>query len=203
MAHRTGPAWVGGVVGPGGFVLAWLAAGAATKGYSPVEDAISRLAADGAPTRWLMSTGFVGFGIGLPVYAIALRRALPGRAWLTAALSGVTTLGVAAFPLDRSAAGDRAHALAAGAGYVALALTPLLASSALRRVGYRRSAVASIATAAASAVCLAGSTIGPTSGLLQRTGLTLVDAWIVVTAVGIVRERTAPSRGALAVSRRC
>ena len=128
MKASPGRLWVGGLVGPSAFVAAWLGAGAAADGYSPVEDAISRLAAQGAATRAVMTGGFVAFGIGVPLYAAALRRTLPGCAWVAATASGVATLGVALFPLDQSRAGDRMHAVFAGAGYAALALTPVLAA---------------------------------------------------------------------------
>ena len=73
-------AW-GGIVGPAAFVSAWLVGGAMRRGYMPVDAGISRLAAVGAPTRPLMMAGFVGFGVGVPVYAVALRGSVPGSAW--------------------------------------------------------------------------------------------------------------------------
>jgi hypothetical protein len=45
---------LGGVIGPIGFVGAWIASAATTSvPYSSVDEAISRLAAVGADTRWL------------------------------------------------------------------------------------------------------------------------------------------------------
>ncbi len=187
MNTPTGRLWVGGVVGPVAFVAAWVVAGAATEGYSPVEDAISRLAAQGAATRAVMTAGFVAFGIGVPLYAVALRRTLPGGAWVAAMASGLATLGVALFPLDRSHAGDRIHAVFAGAGYAALAVTPLLAARPLWRRGQRGAAVASMVIGAVSGLCLAATVVGPAHGLFQRLGLTLVDAWLVATAVTVAR----------------
>src|SRR3954451_23783514 len=89
----------GGLVGPAAFLSTWIVSGALRHGYSPVEDAISRLAAVGAPRRLIMTAGFVGFGIGVPVYAAALRAAVPGPAWKTAVATGAATLAVAATPL--------------------------------------------------------------------------------------------------------
>jgi hypothetical membrane protein len=186
-----GRLWLGGVVGPCAFVAAWVGAGVATDGYSPVDDAISRLAAQGAATRAVMTAGFVAFGIGVPLYAVALRRTLPGWAWVAAMASGVATLGVALFPLDRSHAGDQIHGVFAVAGYAALAVTPLLAARPLSRRGQRGAAVASMVIGIGSAVCLAASLVGPAHGLFQRLGLTLVDAWLVATAVTVARGRTA------------
>ncbi|MGB4746437.1 MAG: DUF998 domain-containing protein, partial [Candidatus Microthrix parvicella] len=50
---------MGGIVGPAAFIGAWVAGTVVLDGYSPITDAISRLAAVGADTRWLMSTGFL------------------------------------------------------------------------------------------------------------------------------------------------
>jgi hypothetical membrane protein len=157
-----------------------------------MEDAISRLAAQGAATRAVMTGGFVVFGIGVPLYAVALRRTLPGCAWAAAMASGVATLGVALFPLDQSHAGDRLHAVFAGVGYAALALTPLLAARPLWRRGQRGAAVASVVIGAASGVCLAATVAGPAPGFFQRLGLTLVDAWLVATAVTVARGHLGP-----------
>src|SRR5258708_7519274 len=72
----AGRAAVGGLIGPAAFVGAWALGGALKEGYSPTNDAISRLAAIGASTRPLMTSGFVCFGIAVPAYALALRRRL-------------------------------------------------------------------------------------------------------------------------------
>ncbi|MEY2420526.1 MAG: hypothetical protein QOI95_593 [Acidimicrobiaceae bacterium] len=184
-----------GVVGPVGFVAAWVIAGARTNGYSPVDDAISLLAARDAPTRWLMTAGFACFGVGVPVFALVLRSALPGRAWLAAVVSGVATLGVAAFPLHVSVTIDRLHGTFATVGYVSLALVPLLAARPLSRRGRGGAATASIVVAAISAACLAATPFTASNGVFQRAGLTVVDAWLVVTAMVItkLRQRTPPA----------
>ena len=88
------------MAGPAAFIAAWAMLGTRLPGYDPTQDAISRLAADGAPDQVWMTAGFVAFGVGVPLFAVALREALPGRAWTTAVATGVATLGVAAFPLD-------------------------------------------------------------------------------------------------------
>ena len=75
QSPTTRVAALAGVVGPAAFIGAWSVGAAVTsREYSSIDDAISRLAAVGADTRALMTTGFVGFGVGLPVYAWALRR---------------------------------------------------------------------------------------------------------------------------------
>lgn len=192
---------LGGVIGPAAFIGAW-ATGAAvtTREYSSIDDAISRLAAVGADSRPLMTTGFVVFGVSLPIYATALRRVTSGPAWLMAAATGIATLGVAATPLDHSATIDRWHAVFAGVGYVTLALTPLLAARSLRGQGHPALAGVGVGAGAVSGICLALTTSSLPSGLFQRIGLTATDLWIAITAVAIAagklrgaRPRAAPA----------
>jgi hypothetical protein len=114
-----------------------------TDGYDPVQQAISQLAREGAPTRPLMTGGLVAFGLLLPLWARVLGRRLRSRpVEVAATVAGLATLAVAALPLTRQAGGtqDLWHAVAAGVGYVAMALTPLLAAGPLRRAGLRRAA---------------------------------------------------------------
>jgi hypothetical membrane protein len=180
---------VGGVVGPVAFVAAWSLAGLSARHYSATQDAISLLAQTGAPTRAAMTTGFIVFGVGVPVYGRALRAAIGGPAWITAVATGVATLGVAAAPLGAPTR-DTVHAWFAAAGYVTLAATPLFASVQLSRHGRRRWARASVLSGIASAACLVATTAGPAHGLFQRLGLGVVDVWIVATAVEMIRTGT-------------
>lgn len=175
---------LGGLIGPAAFVTAWALLGARKPGYNPIEDHISRLAAQGVAERPAMTAGFVAFGVGLPLYALALRRSPTGHAWIAAVATGVATLGVAAFPLD-GPVGDGAHAAAAGFGYATLAAVPLLAARPLARAGYKAWSRFSWATGAAVGACLAATTLGPATGLMQRTGLTIGDAWIVASAIAL------------------
>jgi Protein of unknown function (DUF998) len=177
---------LGGVVGCVGFVVAWAVAGANTAGYSPVDDAISRLAAQHAPHRAFMTPGFLAFGLGLPAYALALRRALPGWAWTTAFATGASTIGVALAPLDTTA-GDRFHSIFAIIGYITLAATPVLAIGAFVRRGAPGWARYSAITGAISGGALLATAAGPLHGLLQRAGLGISDVWIVVTALQMWR----------------
>jgi hypothetical protein len=141
-----------------------------------------------------MTAGFICFGVAVPVFALALRRELPGPAWVAALTSGIATLGVAAFPLHVSRAVGRLHGAFAEIGYLALALVPLLASRTLMRLGHRRSAYASMTIAATSGVCLAAIAQGTAKGLFQRVGLTVVDAWLVVAAIAMFsRTRSSPT----------
>jgi hypothetical membrane protein len=172
-----------GIAGPAAFIGAWVSGGLVKDGYSPAEDTISRLAEEGASTRALMTAGFVGFGVLMPVYARELGHALgsPGvRAAVT--VSAVGTLVVAAFPVtaEGGTTGDTVHYIAAGISYAANVLAPLAAA---RRLPPGRGRRASYAVAAAIAAALVGSVLADSHvGLLQRTGLTLFDAWAAVFA---------------------
>lgn len=176
----------GGVIGPVGFVAAWSLLGALTsRPYSPIHDAISRLAEVGAPTRVGMTSGFVAFGLGVPLFALALREELPGPAWTTAMATGLATLGVGATPLGTSETVDLLHGALASVGYATLAVTPWLAAPQLGA----REARLSRAAAVVSGAALSATVVGPAHGLLQRVGLTVGDAWIVAMAVRMLRRR--------------
>ncbi|WP_420451286.1 DUF998 domain-containing protein [Ilumatobacter sp.] len=193
---RRGAAW-GGVVGPIAFVTAWAVAAAVTSApYSSVDDAISRLAAVGSDVRSTMTVGFVAFSAGVGPYAIALRRAVPGRAWWAALATAGATIAVAALPLDRSDLVDRLHAAAAVVGYVTLVGVPLGCARPLARLGHRTLAAAAIVATATSTVGLAASLVVDADGLAQRIGLSATDAWIVAS-VPTVRALAAARRPTL------
>ncbi len=184
---RRGVVW-GGAIGPVAFISAWAIGGVTTsRAYSPVEDTISQLTAVGAPTRALMTAGMVTFGVAVPTYALALRRALPGPAWIAAAATGIATLGVAATPLDYSELVDNLHRLAAGAGYITLAVVPLFARKALIAAGHVRFAAFGTALAAVAAVALPTSLVVSQTGMFQRIGLTAGDLFLI-TSVPVVRK---------------
>ncbi len=183
---------IGGVIGPGAFIAAWVVGGIVTsRPYSPVDDAISRLAALGADTRWLMSAGFVLFGLALPIFGWAMRTRLDGPAWIPATLTGLATLGVAATPLDWSDGVDRLHGAFAGFGYVTLALTPLLAAAPLFRSGRTAMAIAGCAAGVVSAIALGLTLADLPTGLVQRIGLTATDVWIIALASMLTIEDSA------------
>ncbi len=184
---------LGGLIGPVAFVGAWSLAGATATRYSPVDDAISDLAAVDTSTRVAMTVGFVLFGVGVIGFGFAFREVFEGRAWVAAVVTGGCTLGVAASPLG-GWSGDAVHTTFAGLGYAAIAALPVLAAPALERTGRRREACVSILTGVTSAVCLVASTFGPVHGLWQRLGLTAGDVWIVVVALGIATGRRAGAR---------
>lgn len=180
-----------GIAGPAAFVGAWVIGSVLKDGYSPISDAISRLAEQGASTQPLMTAGFLGFGLLMPLYARGLGQALDSRAVQGAVTaSAVATLAVAAFPLSEEGGTsiDTLHNVAAGVAYAANVLGPVVAAPHLRSRAARR---ASYALAALMTAALIGSvTLDDLTGLLQRTGLTLYDAWAVTLAVTVL----APSR---------
>lgn len=173
-------AW-GGVVGPVAFVADWALLGT-TDGYAPLQEAISRLAAVGAPTASAMTVGLAAYGAGLVAFGVALRQGVPGRAWVASVVTGAATVAVAALPLG-GPAGDTAHAAAAAVGYVGLASMPVLSAPTWLGpavVGSRRG---SRAVGAVAAALLATSiAVSPGHGLTQRLGLTVGDLWVVLAA---------------------
>jgi len=177
---------IGGVVGPVGFVGAWVVGGAIKAGYSPVDDAISRLAAVGASTRPLMTAGFVCFGLSMPVYAVALRRWISAPASWAAVGTGAATLAVAAVPLGQSSTLDTVHGGLATAGYLTLVAIPILSCRALLDGGRRNVAVLSLVAGAVAGISLGATTLGRHHGFWQRLGLGVVDAWVFASAVAIL-----------------
>ena len=189
---------LGAVAGPAAFVTAWAVGGAVTDGYDPVDTAISRLAADGAPTRTLMTAGFVTFAAGVGLSSTAIGR-VSRPAGLAAAVTALATAGVAATPLDTGV--DGAHGVAAAVGYASLAAVPLLAARSLRRRGTDVLAATGLVAGTVSALCLAGTVVADdVSGLLQRVGLTVTDAWLVAFGLALAAGRVATPEHPPAVS---
>lgn len=180
-----------GIAGPAAFVGGWLVNGLRTEGYDPLSEAISQLAREGAPTRLAMTSCFVAFGVLVPVWAGTLARELDAPALRpVVTVAGLSTLAVAAIPLSRDPGGtqDLLHAIAAGTGYLAMALTPLVAAAALRRSGRTTAAAACLAVGAVSAGALVGTLLVDGSGGFQRLGLTAVDGWHVAVAAWVLRR---------------
>jgi hypothetical membrane protein len=181
-------AW-GGVIGPVAFVADWSILGHLRPGYSAVHDAISQLAALGSPTRTAMTAGFIVDGLGLAAYGLALRDADAGPAWKLATVTGLGTLGVAAFPLGTPTSG-KIHAAFAVVTYASLVGVPVASAITRARRSGKAISKPAVATAVASAAALAISMCNVRGhGLAQRTGLTIGDAWVVVSALGLLRAR--------------
>jgi len=181
---------IGGIVGPSAFITAW-AVGAFTndRQLSAIDDAISQLAHVDSNTRWLMTTGFITFGVGVWLFAVSARSTLgaPTAAFLGA--TAASTLAIALLPIGASDTIDQLHGIAAAAGYLTLIGAPLAARGSLRRLGAHRLASAGVAAAAVAAVSLGASLALPTTGAFQRLGLTVVDAWIITTATLLATGR--------------
>ncbi|HEY5171111.1 MAG TPA: DUF998 domain-containing protein [Acidimicrobiia bacterium] len=178
---------IGGVIGPIGFVTAWLSTGFVKARYSLLYDPISDLAGAHASTRPAMTAGFVVLAVGMCFYARALHSALAGLAWITAAITGLATLGVAAFPLHHSSTVDSVHGTFAGIGYVTLAATALVSAAPLYRRGLHEWARTAAIAGVVSAIALALTLTGSLHGLFQRIGLTAGDVWVVASGVAILR----------------
>ena len=172
LSGMSGRWRVGGVVGPGRVrrrVVARGPLGPPLLGRRTTRSAASR--ETGAPTRAAMTTGFVVFGVAVPVYSRALRAALGGPAWMTAFATGIATLGVAAVPLG-SPTRDTVHGWLAAR---ATSRSPRPRSS--RRCAFARSrpprrgrARRSRAGSRRARACSQRSP-GPAHGLFQRLGL--------------------------------
>lgn len=186
---RTGKpaAALGLVVGPAAFIGGWALGGARTPGYSAIDDAISRIAAVGAPERGLMTAGFVVYGCSVLVGSTALRDSPLRACFALAAINGAATIGVAVTPLEHSSTVDALHAVAATIGYVSIAALPLVASRTFARAGRRGLATASIAAGALTAASLVGTTLTVANGGFQRLGLTVGDVWLAATGLALWR----------------
>lgn len=184
----------GVIVGPLAFITAWVASGARTRGYSPVRDHISDLAAVDAPTRPIMNAGFAAFTVAVALAASPLRRLIgtPGAAMMGA--NAALSAAVALAPLGVSPAGDRRHQVAAGAGYLALAALAPAAAPALAK---RRPALAaaSVGVGVLSLACLGASLAAKRqSGFWQRAGITATDAWLIGLGILALTAPDSPGR---------
>lgn len=169
------------------FAGSWAVLGMRADGYDPTRDAISRLAALGAPTRPAMTAGLLALGAGMTLYGLALR---PGRAWWLPVANGATAAAVAALPLGGGY--DTAHGVAAGLGYATLAAIPI--ATVPLWPGPSGRARLAVATGVACGLCLLASLLVAQDGLLQRVGLSIGHLWVVVSAVGLLRSPTWWSR---------
>ncbi len=181
------------IVGPIAFISAWAVSGAITPGYSPIRDHISDLAAIDAPTRAVMNFGFSAFALSVGAAALPARRYLGAPAAAMLGANVVLTIGIALAPLGRSPEGDRAHAVVAGLGYLALAaMAPSAAPTLAKRS--RRLGLASVGVGVASLACLGLSLVRPESGFWQRAGIATTDAWLITMGLLAVtrpaRDRT-------------
>ena len=182
LTRRLGA--LAGIGAPASFITGWVAGGLRAKDYDPLRDAISQLARVGAPTRPLMTAGFLGFSALAPFWARTLSASL-GQPRVRTAIGTATvgTLAVAALPLGASY-GDGPHAAAAGVSYLAMVATPMVGAPGLEGNARR----ASYAVSGVAAIALVASLTGRYDGGFQRLGLTSVDAWYIAMAVRELRR---------------
>jgi hypothetical membrane protein len=178
-----------GVIGPATFVVDWAILGAVAPHYDPIRDTISRLAQSGVPTQAPMTVGFALYGASLPLFALAPGQRLPPASRAMVAVTGLATLVLAAFPV--SVRTGNVHAASAGIGYLALTAAPLFHARDLHRSRRRGRALASTAVGVACGALLVASVAAPATGLLQRAGLTVGDAWIAGHAIAAIRRSVA------------
>ena len=176
---------LGLVAGPAAFIAGWVIGGGRTPNYSPVNDAISRIAAIGAPERVTMTTAFVTYGAAVIVGSTALRSSPLRRCWSLAAINGAATIAVAALPLEHSASMDTWHGVAAGIGYASITALPIVSAGPLRELGYDRAAKLAIAGGVTSGICLIATTVTDANGFFQRLGLTVGDVWLVSVGIAL------------------
>jgi hypothetical membrane protein len=182
----------GAILGPMTFITAWAVSGATTRGYSPVRDHISDLAAVGAPTRPLMNLGFAVFAVAVASAARPLQGVIGRPGTVAMGVNAALSAAIAMAPLGVSPAGDRRHQIVAAAGYLALAgLAPAAAPALARRspVG----AAASVGVGVISMACLSASlSAKDQSGFWQRAGISATDAWLM--ALGLLALTSADDR---------
>jgi hypothetical membrane protein len=176
-----------------------LAARLQSGGFDSSAETISALARATADERWVMTSALVGLGACHVVTAVGLPAAAPGRAVL--ALGGISTVLVAAFPLPDSGS-STAHATAATAAFVALAVWPAVAwrrgatvPAALRPAVASGAAVALVGLVAWFAVSLS---TGGRTGLAERVAAGAQAIWPLVTVVSTraaVRRASRPGDG--------
>jgi hypothetical membrane protein len=119
------PAIVSAFLAPVVFIAGTVASGLMWPSYDPVRQTISELAAGDAPTRVFMTVIFLITALCHVVTGAFLRGIAPaGR--VTLALAGVATAAVAVFPLPTVAGTSVEHRTSAMAGFILLAVWPVL-----------------------------------------------------------------------------
>lgn len=194
------------------FVAAWAVLGAIRDNYDPMFRTISELAEVGSPTRGVMTSSLILFGLLLAPFALTLWRALPGGVMAPTAvlLNAVGSIGAGAFPCSPGCPGsaastsDLAHIIAASVSYLGLILAPLAVAWQLHRVGARSglrrvSLVLGLLTLA-GVMAWVGGVAGEAGGALQRVATTTGDAWYIVAAIAILRGGGNLQDGATPVS---
>lgn len=197
------PWWgrVSAVVAPVALTGGYLWSGAVTRDYDPVRSTISDLAAVGAPTHWLMTTGLVLTGLAHIVTAVALRPAdVAGRFLL--GVGGAATLIVAWIPNAVAGRNVVGHMIAAYLAFGALSVWPAViavnrADAPLvlrRRFGQRVAIALGVLVLVTLADIVTG---GATLGLRERVLATAQALVPLVVVAGCVLAHRSPSPATL------
>jgi hypothetical protein len=198
------------VLGPLVFTVAWVVASLRQPGHSAAQIQISGLAADGARDPWIMLAGFMVLGGCLVAFGVALRAELGGtrRAGpVPRLIEGAGLLTIAAGLLRRDhelltrgpqSWHNLAHNVVSGIIYALLIAVPLLLAGRLRGEP-RRPRLAGLLAAAglAAAVILALFASGaarPWDGTLQRAGVSIPLAALMVVAATLARAQDPSQR---------
>jgi hypothetical membrane protein len=188
VADRSTVRWwavASAAVAPFVLVGGWtLAASRQPRGYNPVRDTISSLAARGATDRWLMTAALLAVGVCYVVTGAGLRPAR-GAGRIALMGGGVATVMVAAFPQPVRGNGV-SHTIAATIAFTALATWPVLAVR--RRSG---APVLSLAAGVSATVVIVGFLAwftleihGSHRGIAERGAALAEVMWPLVVAVG-------------------
>jgi hypothetical membrane protein len=206
-AGRGSVAATVGVLGPALFTVAWAVGGERQRGYSPLRDHISGLAAADAHDPWIMVAGFVALGVAALVVGVVLERALGGRAAAgrgprLVAVAGACAVLAGAFRRDtlvlqRPEVADPSaehivHDLVSFVLYVAMVVAPLVLARRFAREA-RWAAVAPLARAAgwwagALVLLFASRAAVEWNGVWQRAATLGPLLLLVVVAVRLRRE---------------
>lgn len=202
MTRWTRIAAVAPVVGVSQFVATWVTLAIVVEEHDPLHDAISELAALGAPHRPVMTGSLILFGLLVAPLGPLLWRALAPFGMPAAVLVGTNAVGTVAVGLVPCSPGcpgsaasvlDLGHLIAAIVSYAGLAGAPLATSWALRRADARPGlATTSLALGSVTAVgllVLLSGVAGEWGGAVQRASTTTGDLWYVIAAWSVLGTR--------------
>ncbi|PWD50182.1 DUF998 domain-containing protein [Serinibacter arcticus] len=186
------PVWAlaSAVVAPIAMIGGWTLAQALQPSFDPVRETISTLAEADRTAPVVLGAALVVTGLAHLVTAAGLGRLRPlGRAAL--ALGGLATLAVGLLPSD---AHPLPHGIAAGIGFGALALWPVLTT---RRAGAPierptatvTASVVLLALVGSFVVQLAGGESSPAIGLTERLAAGAQSLWPLVVVLALRRRR--------------
>ncbi len=192
------PALISSALAPVFFVGGTVVAELLSPGFDPVRQTISELASVDAPTQVFMTLMFVLTGVcHLVTAAYAPGLWLPGR--IALGLAGVALFAVAAFPLPAEGSSPE-HRYSAMAGFVLLALWPVLSMRLGRQYPWLlRPVGAVLSTLVVGACCVAFAWVeaqpdATTIGLAERVAAYLESLWPAVVVVVMWRHQRRSSR---------